>query len=108
MVFCFFQEYKDDEVLVIISDVKLISINYLKGSCFLDLLACVPFSYLLGDPTTVDAANKDRLFMLLKLLRFPRLLDLLEVDRVKEIINQSLREKARINQEPFPIIKALM
>ena len=63
----------------------------MKGSCVLDLLACIPFTYLIhGTTGSSDPNNKDRLYALLKLLRFPRLLELLEVDRVKMIINYRL------------------
>jgi hypothetical protein len=46
-VFCFCQEYKDDELLIVVSDIKQIAIHYLKGSCFYDLLACLPIAYLI-------------------------------------------------------------
>lgn len=41
--FCFCQEYKDEEVFAIISDIKLIAKHYIKGSCIFDFLAIVPF-----------------------------------------------------------------
>ena len=41
-------------------------------------------------------------------MRFPRLLELLDVERVKMIIYNRLREIANANEDSFPIIKAFM
>ena len=39
MIFCFCQEYKDQETFTIVSDIKTIAKNYVKGSFIFDLLA---------------------------------------------------------------------
>lgn len=81
-VFCFCQEYKDEETYTVVSDIKKIAKHYVKGSCIFDLLACIPFELILvRDKSSTN--DKSRLFRLLKLFRVPRLLELLNVDRVK-------------------------
>lgn len=58
--------------------------HYLKGSCIYDLLACIPFEFIISNRD----GNKDaRLLKLFKMLRVPRLVELLNVERVKKIIN---------------------
>jgi hypothetical protein len=42
-IFCFCQEYKDEETYTIITDIKKIAKHYLRSSCIFDLLAIVPF-----------------------------------------------------------------
>ena len=42
-IFCFCQEYKDEETYTVVSDIKKTAKNYLKGSCLYDLLANIPF-----------------------------------------------------------------
>lgn len=79
--FCFCQEYNDEETYCLITDIKQIAIHYVKGSCFFDLLAIIPFASLL-----VPKKDNARLFRLIKLLRVPRLFELLNVDRFKKYI----------------------
>ena len=64
-IFCFFQEYQDEEAMVIFDDLKLIGKHYLKESCFFDFLACIPFYILSGGlvpPTEDPLIDKRRLF----------------------------------------------
>lgn len=42
-VFCFCQEYQDEETYTIESDIKKIAKHYMKGSAVFDLLANIPF-----------------------------------------------------------------
>jgi hypothetical protein len=77
-IFCFLQEYKDEETYTIVSDIKKIAKHYIKGSCVFDLLACLPFDRILS-----RGRDDTRLYRLLKLFRVPRLLELLNVDRIK-------------------------
>lgn len=88
-IFCFCQEYNDEETYCLISDIKQIAVHYLKGSCFFDLLAIIPFSFfIVGKNTGTNDPKKSkvRLFRLIKLLRVPRLFELLNVDRFKKYI----------------------
>ena len=79
-IFCFCQEYKDEETYTTVTEIKKIAKHYLKGSCFFDGIACIPFqSILAGDSNS----GKVRLFRLLKLFRVPRLVELLNVNRIK-------------------------
>lgn len=84
--FCFCQEYKDEEVYAIVTDIKKIAIHYLKGSAVFDFLAIVPFKELLRlnhPESALDENDRIRLFSLFKLLRVPRLFGLLNVERIK-------------------------
>jgi len=68
MCCCFCQQYKDQETFTEVSDIKLIAINYLKGSFIFDLLANVPFETIFA-----SFVYRPRLWRLMKLLRMPRL-----------------------------------
>lgn len=108
-VFCFCQEYKDEEVFAVISDIKLIAKHYLKGSCLFDFLAIVPFSQLIQVIQQLENENKLRLFHLFKLLRVPRLFGLLNVERFRQSLtsyyNSKLEEnvKKNIDSANYPI-----
>ena len=115
--FCFCQEYNDEETYCLITDIKQIAIHYVKGSCFFDLLAIIPFASLLvdGNTSTTDPKKDNaRLFRLIKLLRVPRLFELLNVDRFKKYIkdyyNNRLQESVSNNEETenYPILRAIM
>ena len=78
-------------------------------------MACIPFDLIFVHGENGAAVNdKTRLFRLLKLFRVPRLLELLNVDRVKQTINDhynKILQKAvqdNIESESYPILKALM
>jgi hypothetical protein len=92
-LFCFCQEYKDLETYIVVSDIKKIAKNYMKGSCVFDFLANIPFELLLYNPNTHEGENKTRLFRLFKLFRVPRLFALLNVNRVKQIIGDHYQKK---------------
>ena len=77
IVFTFCQEYLDEETYKVVSDIKLIAINYLKGTFIFDFLAWIPFEWIFSDYHHV------RLFRLLKLFRVPRLAALINVDNFK-------------------------
>ena len=82
-IFCFCQEYKDEETYTVVSDIKKIAKHYIKGSCIFDFLANVPFDAYFMESDTQMMVEQSRLFRLLKLLRVPRLFELLNVDRFK-------------------------
>ena len=119
LIFCFFQEYKDEETYTIISDVKKIAKHYVRGSFIFDLLAIIPFQELLNmgkqmDTTVTGINDKKRLYKLIKLLRVPRLFELLNVERIRQLINDHYNQKLQhdvlngIESEGYPILKALM
>ena len=107
MVFSFCQEYLDEETYVVVNDLRSIAKHYLKKNFVFDLLAWIPFEYI-GSGTDV------RLFRLLKLLRLPRLADLLNVEKFKQIVNsycdsQSKRHLRNKNEDAhYPNRFALM
>lgn len=78
MCCCFCQEYVDQETFSEVSDIKAIAINYLKGSFIFDLLAVIPFEIIFN-----RYVSKPRLWRLMKLLRMPRLSQLLDVEKFK-------------------------
>ena len=108
-IFCFLQEYKDEETYTIVSDIKKIAKHYVKGSCVFDLLACLPLDRILG-----SQKEDTRLYRLLKLFRVPRLLELLNVDRIKQTINDHYNKilqtavENNVESKSYPILKALM
>ena len=80
LLFCFFHEYKDEESYTIVSDVKAIAKHYAKNSFIFDLLAIIPFQELFDSIEHVhNPKEKMRLLKLIKLLRVPRLFELLNV-----------------------------
>mgnify|MGYP000968411450 CR=1 FL=1 len=79
MLFCFLQEYKDDETYSMVSSFKLIALHYVKKSFFFDFIAIIPFDFIINH----DADQNFELFRVIKLLRIPRLIDLLEVEKWK-------------------------
>ena len=67
--------YYNDEVLLV-DDRKIIAITYLKGWFTIDLIACIPFNFLMGTSNyniMNSLARAGRLFRILKLVRFLRL-----------------------------------
>jgi hypothetical protein len=42
MIFCFFQEFQDQETFVMVSEFKIIAKRYAKKSFFFDLIAWIP------------------------------------------------------------------
>lgn len=89
-VFCFCQEYQDEETYTIVSDIKKIAKHYMKGSAVFDLLANIPFElfFTLGkEAPKASDLQQGRMYKMFKLLRIPRLFELLDVDRIKQYIN---------------------
>lgn len=82
MICCFCQEYVDEETYTAVSDIKMIAINYLKRSFIFDLLAVIPFESIF-----LNYLETPRLWRLMKLLRMPRLSQLLDVEKFKNIVN---------------------
>ena len=69
-----------------VSDLKVIAIHYLKGSFIFDAIAIIPFDMFL-------TGSKIRLYRLLKMLRVPRMVELIDVDRVKGIVNNFVNKR---------------
>ena len=88
LIFCLCQEYRDSETQTMVTDLKKISINYLKGNFLFDLIAIIPFDSFTSGP-------KIRLYRLLKMLRVPRMIQLLDVDRVKALINNYYQKRLK-------------
>ena len=72
MLFCFCQEYTDQETYTIQTEFKEIAKHDAKGSFVFDLLAWIPFeAIILGSSSS--GYEEVRLFRLFRLLRLPRL-----------------------------------
>jgi len=72
MIFCFCQEYMDEETYNIVSSLKQIAKHYAKKSFIFDFCAWFPVEMFL-DAEDPSYAKQSRLFRLLRLLRLPRL-----------------------------------
>jgi len=89
LFFCFCEEYNDEETYLVVSDIKSIAKHYLKSSFIFDLLAILPFNILIARNQFESVSQYEfwqRKFKILKLLRIPRLFELLNVNRVKKSI----------------------
>lgn len=84
MIFNFCTEYLDEESFKIVDDFRSIFFHYLKGTFIVDLIACLPMELFIRAIHTENSSiesEKIRLFRLVKLLRLPRLAELLNVQR---------------------------
>jgi hypothetical protein len=82
MIFCFFQEYLDEETYKMVDSFKLIAVHYAKKSFMFDFCAWFPVELFL-DQTEM---RKRRLFRVLRLLRLPRLAQLLDIEKFKSTL----------------------
>ena len=76
IIFCFFQEFKDQETYHYVSKFKPIAVRYFKRTFFSDLIAWVPYDYLFFYEQMHTSDLK--LLRLTKLLRIPRMMQLLD------------------------------
>jgi hypothetical protein len=97
MIFCFFQEYTDEESYSIISCPTSIIMHYLKGNFIFDFLAWIPIDFLLFETGLIDVADYPNLHLIrvLKMLRIPRLTQLLDVENFKQLIYRHYDAKLR-------------
>lgn len=77
MLCCFVQEYQDEETYALVSELKSIAKQYVKTNFFFDFVAWAPVNYFLEEHAKV------RLYRLFKLLRLPRLKQLIKVENFK-------------------------
>lgn len=113
MIFCFFQEYKDEETYNIVSSFRQIATHYFKRSFIFDYIAWFPFDLFL-DQTSPFWAFYSRILRLLKLFRLPRLTQLLDVEKCKSLLNEyygkRLQEAVLRNDNEFyfPIMRVII
>jgi len=114
MIFCFCQEFLDEETYTIVSDIKTIAKHYMKRSFIFDLLAWLPLEIIFEDMFPIaDEDDPTRLTRLLKLLRLPRLAQLLDVEKFKQLVKEyywkQLEKNLRQNNTySYPIMQALL
>lgn len=88
--FSFCTEYQDKETYSNVKRIKQIAKNYLGNMFIFDLLAVIPFEWLW------PGGEKTRLFRLFKWLRVPRLAQLLNVTRFKQILTHTLEVRYKV------------
>ncbi len=87
IIFRFLQEYISEDDYFPVRDIKMLAIRYIKGSFFFDFLAFIPFNMLIVDK---EAKQLSQLF---KLLRLPRMFNLLKVRTFKTIIDSYYQKR---------------
>jgi hypothetical protein len=93
MIFCFFQEYQDNETFKIVNKFKPIALRYARKSFIFDFLAWMPVDLILllasnSDKVEINQhSDSFHLVRLLKMLRVPRLAELLDVEKFRSIVN---------------------
>ena len=81
------QAYENEETLRVVDDLKLIAKRYLNGHFILDFLAVLPLDLLPGDDS--------HLWKLLKLLRLPRLSQIVSLSNYKVLLKFILDRQQR-------------
>lgn len=113
MIFCFFQEYKDEETYNMVSSFRKIVNHYVRKSFVFDLVAWFPLVYFLDEAMPKYFFYR-RIIRLLKLFRLPRLAQLLDVEKCKSLLNEyygkKLMEAVHQNDNDFyfPIMKVII
>jgi hypothetical protein len=87
MIFCFFQEFKDDETFKIETKFKSIAKEYGKKRFVFDFLAWLPVDLIILQLKLNNHHDKFHLVRLLKMFRLPRLAELLDVEKFRSIVN---------------------
>lgn len=89
----FFTAYYNENNVLVTSKIQ-ISLNYLKTWFAIDLIACIPFSYILPDDSQQNSYNNlirlgrlSRLYRLLRVIRLIRLVKLINVKKLKILHN---------------------
>lgn len=86
LIFCFLQEYQDEETYTMVSNLRKIAIHYMKGSFIFDFIAIIPFEFLLSRENGLNEkseSDKFRILKLFRLLRLARFGELLKIERFK-------------------------
>lgn len=65
--------YRDDKRDIVISDGKMIAINYVKGRFLIDLIASIPFDFIIDINDDSKARRTGNIFQVIKLTRLLRL-----------------------------------
>ena len=87
------QAYENEETLRVVDDLKLIAKRYLNGHFILDFLAVLPLDLLPGDDS--------HLWKLLKLLRLPRLSQIVSLSNYKVLLKFILDRQQRQSDDSY-------
>ncbi|KAL7542680.1 hypothetical protein ACHAXR_012206, partial [Thalassiosira sp. AJA248-18] len=93
----FFTAYIDAETSLLVTHPKLIALKYLKGFFFIDLIATIPFGYILTQSPMAMANKLGKLGRLPKMIRFARAARLLKLLRVYKLHDFIMRLEIQYN-----------
>ena len=93
LVLSFFHSFRDPDTNKPVTDIKVIALKYIKGWFFTDFFSLFPFYFFISN---------GELIQLLRILRMPKLMSLIDVKRTRKIVNSffenaSREEKVLIN-----------
>jgi hypothetical protein len=86
MLFCFFQEFVDEETWHLVSKFKPIALRYAGSTLVFDLVAWIPYDYIFF-PETMHTTDL-KLLRLAKLLRIPRMLAVLDNEKFRGLLSR--------------------
>ena len=89
--------YVDKSSNALITKPSKIAVHYMKGSLLIDLVATLPFKYILTDSSFVGANNISKLGKLPKFIKFLRVMRLLKLLRVYKLQKFILRLEVSYN-----------
>ena len=89
IILIFFTAYQDGKTKKIITSPRMIALHYFRSSFFVDLVATIPFSYILSHPSlglTTKLGKLGRLPKIVKFFRAVKLLKLLNIYKLQLFI----------------------
>jgi hypothetical protein len=87
LVLNFFHAFTDPETNQPVTDLKSIAYRYLKGWFIVDFLSVFPFYLILS--------SYGQLIQLLRILRMPKLMELIDVKKTKRVVNSFFENASR-------------
>jgi hypothetical protein len=97
IIFNFITAYRDPQTKLLVSNPRRIGCNYLKGFFVVDLLATIPFGYILTETRLAQAGKIGKLGKLPKMIRIIRAVRLLKLLRVYKLQLFILRLETEFN-----------
>lgn len=84
----FFSAYIDDDGITVVTDRRKIILRYLKGYFLIDVIATIPFQYILSHSTSsLNKVGKlGRIPRVMKILKIIRLLKLLQIYKLQKFL----------------------
>lgn len=88
LILNFFHAYKDPETNKVVTDIKSIAYRYLSGWFLVDFLSIFPFYLFVNSKYSI-------LIQLLRILRMPKLMELIDVKKTKRVVNSFFENASR-------------